>query len=56
MSLLFEYAVDQFDLNDAALVSADPATLPTTEADIPVQPITGFATMELNTAQKSDLL
>lgn len=56
MSLLFEHTVDQFDLNDAALVSADPATLPTTEADIPVQPITGFATMELNTAQKSDLL
>ena len=45
MSLLFEHAVDQFNLNDAALVSTDPATLPTIEAEVPVQPIAEFASL-----------
>jgi len=36
MSLLFEHAVDQFQVEDASLVAAETADLTTTEAEIPV--------------------
>lgn len=43
MSLLFEHAVDQFQVEDASLISAETADVTTTEAAIPVQPIGEFA-------------
>ena len=43
MSLLFEHAVDQFQVEDASLISAETADVTTTDAEIPVQPIGEFA-------------
>jgi len=45
MSLLFEHAIDQFQLEHASLVSAETADLTPTETEIPAQPIGDFASL-----------
>jgi len=43
MSLLFEYAIDEFSLSSATLVDTHEGQLKTTEQTVPVRPVAAFA-------------